>query len=111
MSLLSELGLDPNDFDWTDLALCQGMVPIVTESGDIIDNFFDTYESNPEVAKAVDECCLACPVRLDCLAQGQSGEYGLWGGIYWNGSGKPDQNRNKHKTPEVWEAIRKGLTG
>lgn len=101
MSLLDELGIDPEDFTWHDLALCDGMDPEL---------FFTKYESDEEVAKQVDQTCLHCPVMKQCSLAGQKGEHGQWGGIFWNGSGKPDKNRNSHKTPEIWNEIGERLS-
>jgi hypothetical protein len=101
VSLLDELGIDPEDFTWHDLALCDGI-----EDPEI---FFSKYEADEEVAKQADQVCLHCPVMKQCALMGQKGEYGQWGGIFWNGSGKPDKNRNSHKTPEVWAEIEKRL--
>ena len=96
-SLLESLGIDPEEAQWQDLAACQHLP---TEL------HYDDYERDTEIAKAVDSNCLGCPVIADCFfAGGQNGEYGVWGGVYWNGSGKPDKNKNSHKTPEVWEEI------
>lgn len=96
-TLISLLGIDPEDFIWQDLALCDGADP---------SNYYENYESNAEVAKQVDEMCLSCPVMAACAKQGQAGgESGVWGAIYWNGSGKPDKARNAHKTDAVWIEI------
>jgi hypothetical protein len=101
-SLLESLGVDAEEFEWHHLAACQHMPPEL---------FYDKYESEPEVAKAVDSACLGCPVIRDCFFAGsQNGEYGVWGGVYWNGSGKPDKNKNSHKTQEVWEAIERKVS-
>ena len=54
MSLLDELGIDPEDFTWHDLALCDGI-----EQPEI---FFSMYESDEEVARQTDQMCLHCPV-------------------------------------------------
>jgi hypothetical protein len=97
-SLLDDLGIDPEDFEWQDLALCANMP---TEL------FYDKYESDSETAKATDQACLRCPVMRQCFFAGSDGEYGTWGGVYWNGAGKPDKNRNSHKTEEVWVEIRR----
>ena len=102
MSLLDELGIDPEDFTWHDLALCDGI-----EQPEI---FFSMYESDEEVARQTDQMCLHCPVMKECGLRGQQGEQGVWGGVFWNGSGKPDTNRNSHKTPEIWDEIRKRLS-
>ncbi len=95
-SLLDELGLDPEDFEWTDLALCQGMP---TET------FYENYESDQQSALAADEACLRCPVMKQCFFKGSDGQHGVWGGVYWNGSGRPDKNKNSHKTDDTWQEI------
>lgn len=100
-SLFEELGLDPETFEWHDLSLCRG-IDITGPSDDV---FFDRYETDSESAKAADDICLHCPVIKQCFAEGADGKYGLWGGVYWNGSGSPDRNRNSHKTDEVWAEI------
>lgn len=101
MSLLDELGVDPQDFVWQDLALCVGMNPNL---------FFDTYETDAVVAKQIDQCCLSCPVIKECSAKGMKGEYGVFGGVYWNGSGRPDVNRNAHKDEAFYRDLRDRLT-
>lgn len=98
--LLDELGLDDQDVRWQNLALCQGMQ---TEW------FYDLYEKDGEVARASDEACLRCPVKAQCFLAGQSGEYGVWGGVFWNGSGKPDKNKNSHKSDDTWTEIYEGV--
>ena len=100
MSLIEELGLDEDTLTWHQLALCKNMDR---------EDFYDNYESDPQVAKAIDEACLVCPVMKQCAMAGEDGEWGVWGGIYWNGAGKPDKARNSHKSPEVWERIAKKL--
>lgn len=100
-NLLEELGVDPDDFRWDDLALCKEY-PIGSVEEDI---FYDLYESDVESAKAADEICLSCPVIRQCFFAGADGEIGLWGGVYWNGSGQPDKNKNAHKTDETWAKI------
>ena len=92
MSLLEELGLDPDEFVWQDLALCANMDTNL---------FYDEYETNQVVRTQVDEICSRCPVQRECLLTGHGGEIGVWGGVYWNGNGKPDRARNEHK-PEGW---------
>lgn len=102
VSLLDEMGLDPETFTWHDLAMCDGI--------DEPDFYFEKYESDKTIAKQIDEMCLHCPVMKQCAQTGmENGERGVWGGIYWNGSGKPDANYNEHKTAEVWEEIRKRM--
>lgn len=101
-SLFDELGLDPEDFEWRHLSLCRS-INMETPDDDV---FFDRYESDEEAAKATDQICLHCPVISECFFAGAEGQYGVWGGVYWNGSGKPDKNKNSHKTEDVWDEIR-----
>ena len=100
-SLLEQLGLDEEEVEWHNLALCQNMK---TEM------WFDAYESDQEVAKAVEEVCLSCPVIKDCFFEGAAGQIGVWGGVYWNGSGKVDKSKNSHKSEEVWNRIQKKVS-
>lgn len=106
-SLLDELGIDPEDFEWQDLGLCRGMRINSPEE----DSFYDGYEADEETAKAQDAMCLVCPVFQQCFMAGADGEIGVWGAVYWNGSGKPDKNKNSHKTEEVWDEIYKKAAG
>lgn len=103
MSEIQEiLGLDLDRLEWKDLALCDGMETNM---------FYDDYESSPQVAQMVDEACLSCPVMVQCLQRGMdNSEWGVWGGIYLT-SGRKDENKNSHKTPEVWDAIKERLSG
>ena len=99
-SLLQELGLDEQTLSWHQLSFCDGME---------LDWFFDAYEADEELAKAMDEVCLSCPVLKDCLTDAMDNkDYGLRGGIFLN-NGKPDKMRNSHKTEEVWQRIRERL--
>lgn len=99
----SELGFDPDDVIWQDLALCSKTMEL--------NDFYDSYESSASVARTVDEACLSCPVLAQCLQSGtENGEWGVWGGVYLT-SGKPDHNKNSHKTPEVWKAIKERISG
>ncbi len=104
-NLWEQLGLDPAELNWQDLALCRGMV--TSPDNDI---FFDAYESSEEIAKATDEMCLRCPVIKQCFFTGAKGGIGVRGGVYWNGSGKPDKNKNSHKTEDVWDQIRERVS-
>lgn len=100
--LRSILGIDPDELEWQDLALCAG--------GDT-NQHYDEYESDINVAYVTDQKCLSCPVMAQCLQSGiDNNEWGVWGGIYLT-SGKQDKNRNSHKTPEVWEQIRERISG
>lgn len=92
----TEWGVDPDDLGWKDLAVCFGMDT---------NYFYDHYESDEMMALNIDETCLSCPIMKQCLQMGtENGEWGVWGGIYLT-SGKPDKNKNAHKTKEVWDAI------
>lgn len=105
-SLLDQLGIDAERFEWDDLGLCRGSV---TSPKD--DVFFDRYENDGESARAADQMCLHCPVIKQCFFEGSKGKIGVWGGVYWNGSGKPDKNKNSHKTDEVWNLIHERVKG
>ena len=97
-SILNDLGLDQDDFDWFDLAICRGMDTNL---------FFDKYETDPNIAKAIDEACMSCPVARICYQSGvDNNEYGVWGGVYLS-AGSTDNSKNTHKTPDVWKKIKK----
>ena len=101
MNLLDALGIEPEDFRWEMLALCNGMDTNL---------FYEKYESNQNTAKQIDQMCLHCPVMKQCAKKGMDGQTGVWGGVYWNGAGRPDNARNEHKTPEIWEEIKERLS-
>lgn len=99
-SILEILGLDADELEWQDLSLCANME---TEL------FYDKYESSSSVAKMVDEMCLSCPVFKQCLQTAtENGEWGVWAATYLT-SGKPDKNRNSHKTEDVWNQIKERI--
>lgn len=100
-SLLKSLGIDAEEFEWYHLAACQHLP---TEL------WFDKYEGDQEIAKAIDQSCLGCPVIRECFFAGSQNQYGVWGGVYWNGSGKPDKNKNSHKTPTIWDEIHRKVS-
>ena len=105
-TLISLLGIDPDDFIWQDLALCADVANADEDDPITPASFYERYEADTEIATQVDEMCLSCPVMAACAKTGmQNGEHGVWGGIYWNGSGKPDKARNAHKTDAVWLEI------
>lgn len=94
------LGLDAEDLDWTDLAICVGQD---------VKRFYEGYETNPRTAKLTDQMCLSCPVRKECLEAGvENSEWGVWGGIYLE-NGKPNDSKNAHKTQDIWDQIREGI--
>lgn len=101
LSVFDVLGVDPDDLEWQDFALCAGQ-PIRL--------FHEDYEASERTAKNVDEMCLSCPVRKACLSAGiENNEWGVWGGVYLV-AGKMDEQKNSHKTPEVWQEIREGIS-
>ena len=103
VNLLELLGFDEETFTWQDLALC-AYTPYP-------DTFFEKYEKDKTVARQVDEMCLHCPVMKQCAQYAMENDLrGVWGGIYWNGSGAPDKDMNAHKTDEVWAEIRERLS-
>jgi hypothetical protein len=70
------------------------------------EDFYDNYEANENVANVTDQVCLSCPVLKECLRAGtDGGEYGVWGGLYLT-AGKPDPNRNAHKSKETWKRLK-----
>lgn len=78
---------------WKDEGKCLGMDTNI---------FFDKYESDPALARAVDKMCQACPVNRMCLASAVStNQWGVWGGIYLK-DGKIDKEFNAHKTKQDW---------
>ena len=97
-SILNELGIDKEDFDWWHLAVCRGMDTNL---------FYDKYEVDVNTAKNIDEACLSCPVISMCYKSGvYNNEYGVWGGVYLN-AGVIDKTRNMHKTQEVWKRLKR----
>lgn len=99
-SALDELGIDPDDLEWEDLAVCHGLD---------LNRFYDDYESSPREAILTDQICLSCPVRKECLAAGvENGGWGVWGGVYLV-SGRVDEAKNAHKTRDIWKQIREGI--
>lgn len=97
-SILNDLGIDKDEFDWFDLAICRGMDTNL---------FFDKYETDVNIAKSVDEACMSCPVSKICFQAGvENDEYGVWGGVYLS-SGSVDNSKNTHKTSEFWKRIKK----
>jgi hypothetical protein len=100
-SIRELLGLDPEELTWQDLSLCAGMDTNM---------FYDDYESDENVARIVDDVCLSCPVLAQCLERGTTnGEYGTWGGIFLV-AGRPDDNKNAHKTQDTWDAIKEKIS-
>jgi hypothetical protein len=97
-NILNDLGVDKQEFEWFDLAVCRGMDTNL---------FFEKYETDVNIAKNIDEACLSCPVSRMCYESGiENNEYGVWGGVYLN-AGATDNSKNTHKTPEIWKRIKK----
>jgi hypothetical protein len=89
---LNSLGIDKDLLQWQDLALCLGMETNL---------FFDSYETDVNIAKSIDQACMSCPVIAMCYKYGtESDNYGVWGGVYLS-SGTPDKSKNSHKTKEI----------
>jgi len=97
-NILNNLGIEEDQLDWWHLAVCRGMDTNL---------FYDVYEVNVNIAKNIDEACLACPVSKICYNVGvENNEHGVWGGVYLS-SGSIDKSKNVHKTQEVWKRLRK----
>ncbi len=102
LDVLQEIGIDIDDLEVHDLALCKGMD---------LNMFYDSYEFDRQVAANTDQVCLSCPIMAQCLAEGMENNlWGVWGGIYLT-NGKVDKKKNAHKTPEVWAMIKERLGG
>ena len=96
-NILNKFQNDSEDIVWQDLAACLGIDTNL---------FFDKYESDINIAKAIDQCCLSCPVMAMCREAGiENNEYGVWGGVFLS-SGLMDKMKNAHKTKEVWKQIK-----
>jgi hypothetical protein len=96
-NILNDLGLEESNLNWWDLAICRGIDTNL---------FYDTYESDSNIAKNIDEACLTCPVLKICYEEGvKNNEYGVWGGVYLS-SGSIDKSRNLHKTKETWRRLK-----
>lgn len=97
-NILNSLGIDQDDFDWYDLAVCRGMDTNL---------FYDQYEADQNIAKNIDEMCLSCPVLEMCFEAGKEmNEYGVWGGVFMS-SGSIDKSKNLHKTADTWKRLKK----
>ena len=70
-----------------------------------VNEFFDKYEEDKEVAASTDKICINCPVIKQCFEYGTNTmSWGVWGGVYLS-DGKPDNMKNAHKTLETWNKI------
>lgn len=98
-AILIQLGISHEKAEWRDVALCQNTQIHVNQ-------FFDNYEHDPKVARAVDQMCAVCPVKNECLNEAiDNNETGVWGGVYLK-NGHYDEQRNKHKPKEEQERLR-----
>lgn len=96
-NIIEELGLDPDNVKWYQLAAC---------SGTDINMFYDDYESDKFLSIQVDEMCLHCPVIKQCYNEGvQNKERGVWGGVYLD-LGRIDKEHNSHKTQDTWKRLK-----
>jgi hypothetical protein len=108
VTILSELGIDPDDLRWESLAACQNMDRdwFFDLDPDDPDQTRQTY-SDPVIAVAVDTTCMSCPVINECLNEGiENKRWGVWGGVYLT-DGSITGRLNKHKTEEVWDEWRR----
>ena len=97
-NILDDLGIDQEDLDWYDLAICRNMDTNL---------FYEKYEADPNIARNIDEMCLSCPVISMCFESGsENNEYGVWGGVYLN-SGSIDKSKNLHKAADTWKRLKK----
>ncbi len=103
------LGLESQDFHWTDLSLCR------TDKAGNEDNqirtsmFYDEYEEDLNTRKIIDDLCLSCPVMPVCLRSGiENAEWGVWGAVYLV-RGKPRRTLNSHKSKATNERIKDRL--
>ena len=97
-NILNSLGIDQEDFNWYDLAVCRGMDTNL---------FYDQYEADQNIARNIDEMCLSCPVLEMCFEAGKEmNEYGVWGGVFMS-SGSIDKSKNLHKTADIWKRLKK----
>ena len=96
--LIREMGLEEDRLKWYHLAACKNMD---------VNWFYDSYETDSELAKQIDQMCLSCPVVKFCYEEGvKNKERGVWGGVYLN-LGRVDHDYSKHKTTEDWKAFKK----
>lgn len=86
---------------WQDDAKCLGMDTNL---------FFDKYEEDHTIARAIDKLCQGCPVNKNCFAVAVSNkEWGVHGGVYLK-EGNIDKEFNAHKSKEDWFDIWESLT-
>jgi hypothetical protein len=97
-NILNDLGIDKDNFEWYDFAICKGMDT---------DLFFEKYETDINIANSIDQACLSCPVSKMCYEAGVlNNDYGVWGGFYLN-AGSVDKSKNIHKTSDTFKRLKK----
>lgn len=89
---------------WSEQALCHNSVDP--------EAYFDVYEENKDIRKAVDSGCMRCPVQRMCFSYGVSTkQWGVWGGVYLaDGEIDTEFGYNSHKTGEDWADLWEALT-
>ena len=86
---------------WKDEAKCLGMDTNL---------FFEKYEEDHSIARAIDKLCQACPVNKTCFSVGVSNkEWGVHGGVYLK-EGSIDKEFNSHKSRQDWADVWESLT-
>jgi hypothetical protein len=86
---------------WQDDAKCLGMDTNI---------FFDKYEEDHAIARAVDKLCQGCPVNKTCFAVAVSNkDWGVHGGVYLK-DGVIDKEFNAHKSKDDWFNTWESLT-
>lgn len=115
MGVLDDFGISPEELSWDQLAACANIpleefVPQADdESGKPGHPFFEGYESDDNIARAIDSMCNSCPVQRFCYEYGvKNKEEGVWGGVYMVG-GRMVASKNSHKSPADWEALKQKL--
>lgn len=65
--------------------------------GDPLENYFEKYETDRDIAEETDDKCFACPVRQECLKMGvNTAGTGVFGGVFLV-LGKYSKTKNSHK--------------
>lgn len=78
--------------EWQTEAECQG---------DPLENYFEKYETDRDIAEETDDKCLGCPVREQCLKMGvNTAGTGVFGGVFLV-LGKYSKTKNSHKMPYI----------
>lgn len=109
MNIIDKLTGGKSDVTWKDVGACVNFDMAAYKA--IGNPFFEGYEADEFVAKAIDEMCNKCPVQKMCGEYARDNkEEGVWGGIYWTSRGTVDTNKNSHKTKRDWERLR-GIFG